>query len=75
MTIKSVTAEVPELPENAVSGTGFERNLAGWTLKGEWMPQLEGAMLKITPVSAGDRPAQLEIVFPRRDATWRGAIG
>ena len=65
VTIKSVTAEVPELPENAVSGTGFERNLAGWTLKGEWMPQLEGAMLKITPVSAGDRPAQLEIVFPQ----------
>ena len=65
VTIKSVTAEVPELPENAVSGTGFERDLAGWTLKGEWMPQLEGAMLKITPVSAGDRPAQLEIVFPQ----------
>ncbi len=74
VTIKSFKAEVPTLPDNALTGENFERNLAGWTLKGEWIPQLEGAMLKLTPTAdAAAKATQLSIVFPRpgRDLVQR----
>lgn len=73
ITVKSLSAELPGLPASSASGENFERALAGWTLKGEWQPQLEGAMLKLTPAAEGSVPAQLEIVFPQpgRDLVQR----
>jgi len=72
VTIRSFKAKVPALPATAVTGENFEQTLAGWTLKGEWVPQLEGAMLELTS-SSGKAPAQLSIVFPQpgRDSVQR----
>lgn len=74
VTIKSFRAELPQLPDSAVTGGNFEQTLAGWTLKGEWVPQLEGAMLELTPTAGkAASPAQLSITFPQpgRDLTQR----
>lgn len=74
ITIRSFKAELPQLPATAVTGEKFERTLAGWTLKGEWVPQLEGAMLELTPTAApGAAPAQLSVTFPQpgRDLVQR----
>lgn len=66
VTIRSFKAEVPQLPATAVSGENFEQTLAGWTLKGEWVPQLEGAMLELTPTAGkAAAPAELAITFPQ----------
>lgn len=74
VTIRSFKAEVPQLPATAVTGENFEQTLAGWTLKGEWVPQLEGAMLELTPTAGkAAAPAELAIAFPQpgRDLVQR----
>jgi len=65
VTIRSFKAEVPQLPATAVTGENFEQTLAGWTIKGEWVPQLEGAMLRLTlTTDKTATPAQLSVAFP-----------
>ncbi len=74
VTIRSFKAEVPQLPATAVTGENFEQTLAGWTVKGEWVPQLEGAMLQLTPAAGKTAtPARLSITFPQpgRDSVQR----
>ena len=64
VTIKSFTADIAQIPDSAIVGEPFVRTFDGWTLKGEWLPQLEGGLLKLSPAKEGSAPVDLEIVFP-----------
>ncbi len=61
--LQGVYARVKTLPSTALTGRDFQREIGGRTVTGNWIPQLEGAMLQLT-VSAGKQPVDLAISTP-----------
>ena len=54
-------------------GQGSQLNCGGWQVKAEWLPQLAGALLKISAKNNASRQAELSVNFPEmgRDKVWR----
>lgn len=68
------TVTVNKLPEAVFAGQNFEAVVCGWNLRGQWMPQIKGALLKIVAVSTTKKHrTALKICFPNmgRESIWR----
>ncbi len=65
-------AEEKAADETIFNATGFERQLGGWTIRGEWVTLLAGTALKLTATPNTDRDLDLSVAFPQpgRDARW-----
>ena len=72
--VKSLAGVSDTPPEKSLAGKPFRESAIGWSLAGEWLPQYEGAELKLAAVPGENAvPAQLTLVEPRagRDAATR----
>ena len=61
--VKSLAGVSDTPPEKSLAGKPFRESAIGWSLAGEWLPQYEGAELKLAAVPGENAvPAQLTLV-------------